>query len=309
VKVAVVQASPEFFNKNKTLKKSIKLISSARKLGAQLVIFPEAYIPAYPRGFNFGIQIGDRKATGKELWQVYFENSLEIPGPEIDLLAREAKKHHLYLSMGIVEKEGASLYCTNLLFGPEGKLLGKHQKLKPTAGERYIWGEGDGSTLNTYETDIGVLGGLICWENYMPLARMAMYQKGVQLYIAPTADQREEWQYTIQHIALEGRCFVLSCNQYVNKDMIPEEYLKKDGIKRTKSLESRGGSLIVSPMGKILAGPLWDKEGILYAELDLNEVVRGKFDFDVAGHYNRPDVFTFKVPDQPALLKVKTKKK
>ncbi len=309
VKVAVIQASPEFFNKSKTLAKSIKLIESAKKPGAQLLVFPEAFIPAYPRGFNFGIHIGNRKATGKELWQIYFENSMEIPGKETEILAKEAKKNNLYISMGVVEKAGGSLFCTNLLFGPEGKLLGKHQKLKPTAGERYIWGEGDGSTLNTYDTEIGVIGGLICWENYMPLARMAMYQKGVQLYIAPTADQREEWQHTIQHIALEGRCFVLSCNQFVNKDMIPEEYLIKDGIKRDKNLESRGGSLIVSPVGEILAGPLWDQEGILYAELDLNEVVRGKFDFDVAGHYNRPDVFKFDVPDQPAILQVKTKKK
>lgn len=309
VKVAVVQASPEFLNKNKTLEKSIELINSAQKMGARLIVFPEAFIPAYPRGFNFGTHIGNRKSAGRELWQTYFENSVEIPGPETKLLAKEAKKHNLYISLGVVEKDGASLFCTNLLFGPEGKLLGKHQKLKPTAGERYIWGEGDGTTLNTYDTDIGIIGGLICWENYMPLARMAMYQKGVQLYIAPTADQREEWQHTIRHIALEGRCFVLSCNQYVNKDMIPEKYLRKDGLKRDESLECRGGSLIVSPMGKTLAGPLWDQEGILYADLDLDEVVRAKFDFDVAGHYNRPDVFKFDVPDQPPSLKVKNKKK
>ena len=308
VKVAVIQDSPEFFNKSKTLEKSIELINSAYKMGARLIVFPEAFIPAYPRGFNFGINIGNRKATGRDLWQTYFENSVEIPSPETELLAKEAKKHNLYISMGIVEKEGASLFCTNLLFGPEGKLLGKHQKIKPTAGERYIWGEGDGTTLSTYDTDIGIIGGLICWENYMPLARMAMYRKGVQLYIAPTADQRDDWQHTIRHIALEGRCFVLSCNQFVKKDMIPEEFLKKDGLTRDENLECRGGSLIVSPMGKILAGPLWDQAGILYANLDLNEVVRAKFDFDVAGHYNRPDVFKFDVPDQPPSLKAKNKK-
>ncbi len=306
-KAAVIQAAPVFFNKSKTLQKAVDLIQKAGDEGAGLAVFPEAFIPGYPRGLDFGVHLGNRTKAGRELWNRYYEESVAL-SEDLELLSESARTNKLYLSMGVIEKDNGTLYCTNILFGPDGRLLGKHRKLKPTAAERYIWGEGDGTTLTSYDTGIGKIGSLICWENYMPLARMAMYRKGVEIYLAPTADQREVWQSTVQHIALEGRCYVLSCNQYIEKSMIPEEILQYDKLEQSKELESRGGSVIISPMGNIIAGPLWDREGILYAEPDLKECVKGKFDFDVNGHYNRPDVFKFDVPDQPDILNVtKTK--
>ena len=194
---------------------------------------------------------------------------------------------------------GGTLYCTLLYFGPHGRLLGKHRKLKPTGSERLIWGEGDGSTLAVVETPFGTVGGLICWENYMPLARTAMYGKGVDIYLAPTADQRDTWQATMRHIACEGRCFVLAANQYVTRSMYPEDLDATGELARQPEVMCRGGSVIVSPLGEVLAGPLWDREGILTADLDLGEVSRSRLDFDVVGHYARPDVFRLEVNEQP----------
>jgi nitrilase len=188
-----------------------------------------------------------------------------------------------------------------LYFGPTGELLGKHRKLKPTAAERLIWGEGDGSTLTAIDTEYGTIGGLICWENYMPLARMAMYSKGVDIYLAPTADARDSWQATLRHIACEGRCFVLGCNQFVTKSMYPADLDGIEDLNNQPEIMCRGGSSIISPLGDVLAGPLYDEEGILYADLGLAEVARGKFDFDVVGHYARSDVFQLVVNEEPML--------
>jgi nitrilase len=192
------------------------------------------------------------------------------------------------------------LYCTLLYFGPDGQIIGKHRKLKPTASERLIWGEGDGSTLTAIDTPLGKIGGLICWENYMPLARMSMYGKGVEIYLAPTADQRDTWQATMRHIANEGRCFVLGCNQYVTKDMYPADLQDHPELKEMPEVMCRGGSVIVSPLGNVIAGPLFGEEGILYADLDMGEITRSKVDFDVVGHYARPDVFQLLVNESPA---------
>jgi nitrilase len=177
--------------------------------------------------------------------------------------------------------------------------MGKHRKLKPTGAERLIWGEGDGSTLPVFETVIGRIGGLICWENYMPMARMALYSKGVEIYLAPTADARETWQATMRHIACEGRCFVLSCNQYMTKQMYPDDLAVGDELNDQPDVMCRGGSVIIGPLGDVLAGPLYDEEGILYAELAREEIIRGKVDFDVVGHYARPDVFQLIVNEKP----------
>ena len=201
---------------------------------------------------------------------------------------------------------GGTLYCTVLYFGPDGRLLGKHRKLKPTAAERLVWGEGDGSTLTVIDTEYGKIGGLICWENYMPLARMALYAKGVEIYLAPTADSRETWQATLRHIACEGRCFVLGCNQFVTKSMYPADLPGIEELAGQPEVMCRGGSAIVSPLGEVIAGPLYDGEGILYAELDLAEVARAKFDFDVVGHYARPDVFQL-IVNEGSLLPVAAK--
>jgi nitrilase len=305
IKVAVVQAAPVLFDREATVEKACDLIAQAAAQDAQFVLFPEAYIPAYPRGLAFGTVVGSRSPVGRRVWQRYWENTVEVPGSTTRTLAAAAKKARVYLAMGIIERDKqrstGTLYCTLLYFGPDGRLLGKHQKLKPTAGERLIWGEGDGSTLTVIETEIGNIGGLICWENYMPLARMALYNKGVDIYLAPTADARDTWQATLRHIACEGRCFVLGCNQYMTKDMYPDDLKELKELEEQPEIMCRGGSAIISPLGKVMAGPLYDEEGILFAELDLGAVARSKFDFDVVGHYARPDVFQLHVNENPIL--------
>ena len=294
-KVAVVQAAPILFNKKGTVSKTINLIQEAASNGANLILFPEAFIPCYPRGLSFGMVVGSRTGDGRGLWQQYWENSIDVPGPETRSIAEAAKTAGAYVVIGVMERSGGTLYCSMLYFGPGGTLLGNHRKLKPTGSERLIWGEGNGSGLISVDSEYGKLGGLICWENYMPLARMAMYQQRVDIYLAPTADSRDTWQATMQHIAQEGRCFVLGCNQYVTKDMYPKDLPLKEELESQPDEMCRGGSVIVNPMGHVIAGPLFGEEGILYADLDMNEVVRGKLDFDVVGHYNRPDVFDFQV--------------
>jgi nitrilase len=299
VRVAVVQAAPVLFNKDATIDKALEWIERAYTERATLVLFPEAFIPAYPRGLSFGCKVGSRSVEGREVWQVYFDNAIEIPGPEVNILSEASRKFSVYLSIGVVEKEYGTLYCTQLMFGPTGKLLGKHRKIKPTASERIIWGEGDGTTLTTYDTEIGKIGGLICWENYMPLARVAMYQKGVQIYLAPTADHRQSWQTTLQHIAVEGGCYVLGCNQFVTMDMYPGHIRSLENMEGNNEIICRGGSVIVDPFGEVLRGPLWNKEGLLMADLDPGCITKRKMDLDVAGHYSRPDIFEFRVIGQP----------
>ncbi len=305
VKVAVVQAAPVLFDKTLAIEKACHLIKEAGAKGSKLVLLPEAFIPAYPRGFNFGMVVGNRSEEGRSLWKRYWENCIEIPGPEIDVLGKAAKEAGVYLAIGVIERDGVfshgTLYCSLLYFGPDGSFLGKHRKLRPTGAERLIWGDGDGSTMPVLPTEFGKIGGLICWENYMPLARMAMYGKGVEIYLAPTADPRETWQATMRHIACEGRCFVLGCNQFVTKDMYPSDLETSETLNNQPEIMCRGGSVIISPLGEILAGPLYDKEDILYAELDLSQISKGKVDFDVVGHYARPDIFKLYVNSEPML--------
>jgi len=300
VKVAVVQAAPFLFDKEKTVEKACDLIEEVSEEGAELILFPEAFIPAYPRGLDFGAKVGINEKKGRNLWQRYYENSVQIPGEITERLAETVLEKEVFLAMGVIEKEvekrGGTLYCTVIYFGPDGEIKGKHRKLKPTGAERVIWGEGDGSTLDVIETDFGKVGGLICWENYMPLARTAMYDKGVEIYLAPTAATEDVWQSTLKHIAYEGRCFVLGCNQYITRDMYPDYAL--EGFKFDREVICRGGSAIISPMGKAIEGPLYGEEGILYADLDLEEICKSRFDFDVVGHYSRPDVFELKVNEE-----------
>ncbi|MCJ7535417.1 MAG: carbon-nitrogen hydrolase family protein [Anaerolineales bacterium] len=304
VKVAVVQAGPVLFDRQATVEKSRELIYTAADHNAQLVLFPEAFIPAYPRGLSFGMVVGSRNNEGRRLWQRYWDNSVTIPSPATEALGEAVRETGIHLAIGVIERDnqfsGGTLYCTLLYFGPDGQIIGKHRKLKPTASERLIWGEGDGSTLTAIDTPLGKIGGLICWENYMPLARMSMYGKGVEIYLAPTADQRDTWQATMRHIANEGRCFVLGCNQYVTKDMYPADLQDHPELKEMPEVMCRGGSVIVSPLGNVIAGPLFGEEGILYADLDMGEITRSKVDFDVVGHYARPDVFQLLVNESPA---------
>jgi len=293
LRVAVIQDSPVIMDKDNTLVKVEKLAGKASREGAELILFPEAFIPCYPRGLSFGAVVGSRTPEGRKDWARYYENSISISGPEVDIIKRIAEKTKAYLAIGAIEKEAGSLYCSLLYFSPDGALLARHRKLKPTASERLIWAEGDGSTLSYINTPFGVVSGLICWENYMPLARAAIYRHNPSIYLTPTADQRPGWQSTIQHIALESRSFVLSSNQFVKKSFYPTDLADQPEIM------SRGGSAIIDPLGNYLAGPVWDKEDILVADLDLTAVIEARFDFDVCGHYARPDVFTLLVNEQP----------
>jgi nitrilase len=303
-KVAVVQAAPILFDREATVEKACRLAAEAATQGARLILFPEALVPCYPRGLSFGTVVGSRSPAGRRTWQRYWANAVDVPSPATEALGAAARQAGAYLAIGVIERDTrfsrGTLYCTLLYFGPDGQLLGKHRKLKPTAAERLIWGEGDGSTLAVLDTAIGKMGGLICWENYMPLARMALYGKGVELYLAPTADARDTWQATLRHIACEGRCFVLGCNQFVTKTMYPADLDGIEDLADQPEVMCRGGSTIISPLGEVLAGPLYDQEGTLFADLDLAEVAQGKFDFDVVGHYARPDVFQLIVDERPA---------
>ncbi|HEY6005551.1 MAG TPA: nitrilase-related carbon-nitrogen hydrolase [Anaeromyxobacter sp.] len=299
VRASVVQAAPVPFDRDRTLEKVRALAADAAAAKAQLVVFPEAFVSAYPKGLDFGARVGSRTPEGREDFRRYFESAVEIPGPAVERLGKVARENRFHLVIGVIERDGGTLYCTVLFFAPDGTLMGKHRKLMPTAMERLIWGFGDGSTLPVFDTPLGKVGAVICWENYLPLLRTAMYAKGVQIYCAPTADDRDTWPSSMQHVALEGRCFVLSAGQFTRRGDFPENYAAIQG-NDPKTVIARGASCIVSPLGKFLAGPNFEGEAILSAELDMDDVVRGKFDFDVTGHYARPDVFRLIVNEAPA---------
>ncbi len=297
VRVAVVQAAAVPFDRNACVDKAVRLIGEAAATGAKVVVFPEAFIGGYPKGLDFGTVVGKRDVEGREEFRRYHEAAIEVPSVETDALGEAAATHDCYVVMGIIERDGGTCYCTALFFGPTGVLLGKHRKLMPTAMERIIWGFGDGSTLTTVDSPYGPIGSVICWENYMPMLRMAMYAKGVTLYCAPTADDRDTWLATMQHVALEGRCFVLSSCQFLRRGDFPDDVRVRLGDAPDDVL-MRGGSVIVGPLGQIIAGPVFGEEAILSAEIDLQDIPRAKMDFDVVGHYSRPDVFQLVVNEQ-----------
>ncbi len=299
LRVAAVQAGAYLMDNARTLQNALEHIKTAAGNGAQLILFPEAYLPGYPRGLSFGAVVGHRSQEGRELFARYQAAALHMDSPEVIRLRKAAKQHSVYLAIGIIEKDGnnlrGTLYCTLLVIDPQGNIVHRHRKLKPTASERLIWGEGDGRSLDTHAAPFGRIGGLICWENYMPLARMALYQSGLDIYLAPTADARDSWQASMRHIACEGRCFVITCNQFVTRNHYPADLQQHPELQRRGEVLCRGGSAILDPYGNYLAGPLYDEEGILYADLDLNLITESRFDFDVTGHYARSDVFEFRV--------------
>ena len=303
VRVAAVQAAACPFDTNRAVEIVCSMTAEAAKEGSRLILFPEAYVGGYPWGLAFGTAVGGRSEVGRRVFGRYWESAIDVPGPEVERMCQVAGDFGVWLCVGVIERDSTystgTLFCTLLYFGPNGELLGKHRKLKPTAAERLIWGEGDGSTLTTVETDFGRVGGLICWENYMPLARMTMYGKGVKIYLAPTADSRDRWQSTLQHIALEGRCFVLGCNQYVKRDMYPKDLAIADELDVWPETLSAGGTAIYGPLGEVLGEPLWNQAGIVYADLDISLIHQSRFDFDVTGHYARPDVFRLIVDESP----------
>ncbi len=296
--VSVVQGSPVPGDSTATVDKLISLVRKASLKGVKLILFPEAFIGGYPKGADFHIAIGIRTAPGREEFRLYFENAIDVPGPETDRIAAVAGELNIYVMAGVIERSGSTLYCSSLLFGPPGVLLSKHRKLMPTAGERYLWGQGDGSTLPVVESPLGKIGSVICWENYMPMLRMAMYAKGIEIYCAPTVDDRPSWLPSMQHIALEGRCFVLSSCQFLRGKDFPDDF-RNQISSDPEGLLIRGGSCIVDPFGKVIAGPVFDKEALLIAEIDVADITRSRFDFDPVGHYARPDVFSLTVNESP----------
>ncbi|KAL6348722.1 hypothetical protein AAG906_019458 [Vitis piasezkii] len=302
VRATVVQASSIFYDTPATLDKAERFLKEAAALGSQLVVFPEAFIGGYPRGYNFA----DRSPRGKESFRKYHASAINVPGPEVDRLASMAAKYRVYLVTGVIERDGYTLYCTVLFFDPKGNYLGKHRKLMPTYWERLVWGFGDCSTTPVYDTPYGKLGSVICWENRMPLLRTAMYGKGIEIYCAPTADSGDTWVATMRHVAIEGGCYVLSPIQFCRRKDYPPppEYLYSPTEEDVTpdSIVWAGGSVIISPHGEILAGPNYEGEGLFTADLDVRgEIPKAKFQFDVVGHYSRADVLSLTVNNRPLL--------
>ena len=291
---AVVQSASILLDTPATVARAQDLMAQAAGQGAQVVVFPEAFLGGYPKGADFHIYIGARTPQGRAEYLHYFNAAVTMDGPEIAQLAKAAGEHKLYVCMGIIERDGGTLYCTAVYLGPDGRVLGKHRKLMPTALERLVWGFGDGSTLQAVDTPFGKLGAVICWENYMPALRLAMYQQRVTLYCAPTADDRDSWASTMQHIALEGRCFVLSACQHLRRSQFPAA-MHSRLPEAPETVLMRGGSMIIDPLGQVLAGPVYNEDALLTAELDLDTVASAQMDFDPVGHYARPDVFSLHV--------------
>ncbi|WP_312689787.1 carbon-nitrogen hydrolase family protein [Brevundimonas nasdae] len=297
-KAAVVQAASSPQDPQASADKAAGLIREAAAAGARLIVFPEAFLGGYPKGASFGTPVGMRKPEGRADYQRYYEGAVDLDGPEVAAVVEAVAETEAFVVMGVIERDGGTLYCTALFFDGARGLIAKHRKLMPTGAERLIWGFGDGSTLPVIETSLGRIGAVICWENYMPMLRMAMYDQGISIYCAPTADDRDGWAATMQHVALEGRCFVLSACQHIRRGAYAADYDCALGDDPDTVL-MRGGSMIVAPLGEVLAGPDYSGETILYADIDLSAVTRGKYDFDVAGHYSRPDVFQLSVNAAP----------
>lgn len=296
-RVAVVQASPVMFDKTACVEKAVKLTKEAGANGAELVVFPELFVPGYPYGMTFGFTVGHRESSGRLDWKRYYDNSILVPGPETEALGAAAKAAGVYLSIGVSEREAytATLYNTNLVFGPDGALLTVHRKLKPTGAERVVWGDAQQDYFPVADTPWGNVGSLICWESYMPLARVALYEKGVTLYISPNTNDNEEWQATIRHIAVEGHCYFINADLFFTREDYPKDLHCPEEIARLPELVCRGGSCVVDPYGHYETEPVWDKEAIIYADLDMQKVPASRMEFDTCGHYARPDVLELRV--------------
>jgi len=298
-KVAVIQAGTVMFDTEATINKAVAYIEEAVEKGAELVVFPEAFVGGYPKASVFGAAVGLRTDNGRDQYARYASCAIDLHGPEVQRIVDASAEHSAAIVIGVIEKAGNTLYCTALHIHPEHGLVGNHRKLMPTGSERLLWGFGDGSTLDTMDTEIGRVGSVICWENYMPLLRQTMYAQGTEIYCAPTVDDRPQWQATMTHIALEGRVFVLSACQYITQDDFPEDH-PIDIEPVTGHELIRGGSVIVDPSGTVLAGPVYGEETVLYADIDLSQKSRMHMDLDPVGHYARPDVFNLEVNTKPA---------
>lgn len=292
VKVAIIQDSPIFLDKKNTISKFRTLCQSAAKKGAKLCLFPEAFLGGYPKGSDFGVCVGNRQDEGRKEYSIYYENS--FTPSDMKTIAKIAQETKMFLVVGVIERSGATLYCTVFYYSSAGTLLGKHRKLNPTGAERLIWGAGDGSTLPVINTEIGRVAAAICWENYLPLLRSTYYSLGVEIYCAPTVDDRDSWIPTMKHIAAEGRCFVLSACQYFSRSDIKAMQLRiRPDFKKDPLI--RGGSCVFGPLGETIVAPDYDRKKVIIAELDLSAITKAKFDLDVAGHSSRSDIFNLQV--------------
>lgn len=293
-RTAIVQAEPVMFDKDACLQKAVDLICECVQNNVDLIVFPELFIPGYPFGMNFGFTTGSRTKEGREDWKRYYDNSILADGPEIQELINTAKKHKIYLSMGYSERDAVSgtLYNSNIMISPDGTAL-NHRKLKPTGSERVIWGDADKDYFPVMDTPWGPMGNLICWESYMPLARVALYEKGVSIYISPNTNDNEEWQNTIRHIAIEGHCYFINCDMLIRKASYPKNLNEYAAVNCLPDTICRGGSCVIDPYGHLASDCIWDDEGIVYAELDMQKVPASKMEHDVCGHYARPDVLKF----------------
>jgi nitrilase len=299
--VAAAQAAPVFLDRAATVDKACSLIAEAGARGARLIAFPEGFIPAYPFWVWF-IPAGNTQAL-RELYSELLDQAVTVPSDATDRLCAAAREAGINVAVGINERNaeasGSTLYNSLLYIGADGRILGCHRKLVPTAGERLVHGQGDGSSLAAYDTDIGRVGGLICWENYMPLARYAMYAWGVQIYVAPTWDRGEPWISTLRHIAKEGRVYVLGCCSAMRRGDVPDRYAFKEKFLSDAEWINPGDSTIIDPDGKFLVEPVKNREEILYAEIDPKQLRGPRWQLDVAGHYGRPDVFELTVRREP----------
>lgn len=298
-KLAVVQASPVLFNKEESLQKALRLLHEAAENGAQLIVFPELFIPGYPFGMTFGFRVGCRQEDGRKDWKRYYDQSLTLDGPEVRKLADAAKSLGIFLSIGYSERDAVTgtLYNSNLMINPDGDVM-NHRKLKPTGSERVVWGDADRDYFPVMDTPWGPMGNLICWESYMPLARTALYQKGISLYISPNTNDNPEWQDTIRHIAIEGKCYFINADMLIRKADYPDDLHAAEEIAALPEIACRGGSCVIDPFGHAVTEVVWDREEILYADLDMQKVPASRMEHDPCGHYSRPDVLELTVHEK-----------
>ena len=299
-RLAVVQAEPKLFDKAAGLQQTLVFIRRAAAQGAELIVFPELFIPGYPFGMNFGFSTGKRTPEGRADWQRYYEASILVPGPETEAIGAAAKEAGAWVSIGVSERDErtGTLYNSNLIFSPEGEVVSAHRKLKPTGSERVVWGDADRDYFPVMDTPWGPIGSLICWESYMPLARVALYQKGITIYISPNTNDNPEWQDTIRHIAIEGHCFFVNCDMVFTRAQYPKDLNAQDEIAKLPDIACRGGSNVIDPFGHPVTETLWDEEGVLYAELDMQKVPASRMECDACGHYSRPDVLCLTVREE-----------
>ncbi len=290
-RAAVVQAEPVLFNKDASLKKALRYLEEAASQKAELIVFPELFIPGYPIGMNFGFSMGKRTEAGRADWKRYYDASVVAGEAEFQQLSEAAKQYSVYISIGFSERDAVlgTLYNSNAVFSPDGTWK-IHRKLKPTGSERLVWGDANGGYFPVTESPWGPIGSLICWESYMPLARVALYQKGITIYISPNTNDNPEWQSTIRHIAIEGKCYFINADMLVRKSSYPADLKTAEDLQKLPEIVCRGGSCIIDPFGHEVTETAWDREEILYANLDMDLPAACKMEHDAVGHYARPDV-------------------